>query len=150
MARVKTIVTGIRSIDRKLAQLPYKIQGKVIRPAMRAGMKVQAEGVRAEVPVDSGLTRRSVKVRATPKKRIAKGSRSTTISMEVVVVAEKGLVKVTKGGKRYFYPALIEFGSRDEPANPFGRRAFNRRGEAARRVTLAHLKAGVDREIKAL
>lgn len=150
-AKVKTVVTGLKSIDRKLSKLPYKVQGKVVRPAMRAGMKVMAEAVKAEVPVDTGLTKANVKVRATPKGKIKKGQRSTTISMEVVVMPNPGLFKTSKGtGKRYFYPALVQYGSASQPANPFGTRAFNRRGEAARRKTIDMLRSGTNREIKAL
>lgn len=149
-AKARVVVTGLAKIDKKLARLPFRVQGKVVRQSMRAGMKVMAAAVKAEVPVDTGLTRANVKVRATPKKRIKKGQRSSTISMEVVVEANPGLVKHTKGGKRYFYPAVVEYGARNHPANPFGHRAFSRRGEAARQRTIATLKDGTNREIKAL
>jgi HK97 gp10 family phage protein len=150
MAKVKVVVTGLRKIDRKLAQLPYKVQGKVVRPAIRAGMKVMAAGLKAEVPVDTGLTRKMVKVRATPKSKIKKGNRSTTISMETYIAADGGLKKTSKGGKTVFYPAIVEYGSRNHAPNPFGHRAFSKYGNSARRTTVDLLKDGVNREIKSL
>jgi HK97 gp10 family phage protein len=150
-ARVKVVVTGLKAIDKKLAQLPYRVQGKVVRPAMRAGMKLMAAAVKAEVPVDTGLTRRNVKVRATPKRLIKKGDKSTTIAIEVVVEAVPGLKKTSgRTGKAVFYPAIVQYGGKHIRKNPFMSRAYDRRGDAARRRTIELLKDGVNREIKAL
>jgi HK97 gp10 family phage protein len=148
-ARPKVVVTGLAAIDRKLRLLPYKIQGKAVRPAIRAGMRFMQQRVQGEVPVDTGATRAKTKLRVTPKKLIKKGQRSSTIAMEVTIEAVPPLKKTSKSGT-VFYPAIVEYGSKNQPANPFGHRAFNKYGDAARRITIAELKSGVDKAISSL
>lgn len=140
MATVKAVVTGIGRIDRKLAQLPVKIRKKVVRQSIRGGMKLVLASARADVPVDTGLTRANVVLKATRRK-------AGRIGMNVLVRSAPGLVKATGAGKRYFYPAVVEYGSRDRAANPWMHRVFNRRADPARRQTIRLLEAGLDREI---
>jgi HK97 gp10 family phage protein len=140
---VKTtvIVTGIRDIDRKLKRLPGAVQKKVVRKAMRAGLKVQAAEVKSQVPVDTGLTKSAVKVRAV--KRRKRG----TIEQEVMISGKvAGLVKTSKSGNRAFYPAIVEYGSSAHPPNPFMRRAYESKGEAARQTTMQVLRDGIESE----
>ncbi len=144
MPSTRVIITGLNKIDRKLKQLPYRVQGKVVRPAMRAGLKVMSAAVKAEVPVLSGATKAGVKVRAV--KRRKRGS----IELEVVIKADDRLKKTSPGGKTVFYPAIVEYGRRGVPPDPFMHRAFTAKGESARKVTIRALKSGVDREVKAL
>jgi HK97 gp10 family phage protein len=108
-------------------------------------MKVMADAVKAEVPVDTGLTRRNVKVRAARKKKRG------TIEIEVRVLAEGGLKKTSgRTGKTVFYPAIVQYGGKNIRKNPFMSRAYDRRGDAARLRTIELLKDGVNREIKSL
>jgi HK97 gp10 family phage protein len=148
-AKPKVIVTGLRELDRNLKLLPYKIQGKAVRPAIRAGMQFMQQQVQTEVPVDTGATKKRTKLRVTPKAMIKKGQRSSTIAMEVTILSEPPLRKTSKG-KTVFYPAIVEYGSKDHPANPFGHRAFNKYGDAAKQITIAELKSGVDKAINSL
>lgn len=140
MARkVKVVVTGIDKVDRKLRRLPYKIQGKVLRPAMRAGLKVMRAAVRADAPVLTGATRTAAVVRA-PLKR-----KRDVVEYEVRIRAEGALKKTSpKTGKTVFYPAIVEY-----KYDPFMARAFADSAGAARNVTLRAIKAGLDREIRA-
>lgn len=145
MAKVKVIVTGVGKIDRKLRKLPYRIQGKVVRPAMRAGLKLVRAEALTQVPVLTGATRAAIKVRAARKRKRG------VIEYEVRILAEGDLKKKTRGGKSVFYPAVVQYGSEKQniPPDPFLTRTYVASADAARRVTLRGLKAGVDREIKA-
>ncbi len=135
------VVTGIKAIDRKLKRLEPKVQRKVFRQSMRAGMKVMQAEVQSQVPVDTGLTKKNVKVRALKRKR-------NRIAMEVRVAAAPGLITHWASGEPFFYPAGIEFGDSDHQPNPFGRRSYSSKGEAARDVTMNQMIAGVEREAK--
>lgn len=137
-------IKGHPILNRKLKMLPIAIQKKVLRQSMRAGLKIVQQGVKAEVPVDTGLTRRNVAVRAVKRKK--RGS----IELEVRIKAEKGLKKLYAGGQSVFYPAVVQYGRAGVAPNPFMTRAFQATASRARRVTIQALKAGVDRVIRSL
>ena len=132
------IITGIKQIDKKLMRLPPVAQKKVARKAMRDGIKVIAAEVKDQVPVDRGITRANVKVRAVKTRK--RGS----IEIEVRIAADPQLVKIGAGGKRVFYPAVVEYGDQDTAANPFMRRSYESKGESARQVTMAAIVRGIE------
>jgi HK97 gp10 family phage protein len=144
-SKVRVVVTGVRAIDRKLRALPFVMQGKVVRPAMRKGLRVVEKAVRVEAPVLSGATKAAVKVRAARKRKRG------VIELEVRILAE-GPLKKTSGrtGKTVFYPAIVEYGRRKQgvPPDDFMNRAYLKSGDAARKVTLRELKSGLDRAIR--
>lgn len=146
--RVRINVTGVPSIDRKLRTLPDKVARKVLRQAIRKGLKpVRAEAQRL-VPVDSGLTKRSIKVRAWPKRRRGQ------VALEV---------RTADGDYQgeTFYAAFVEFGHFQGPRaaggrrtwvpeRPFMRPAFDNKKRAARKVAIREIHAGIAREVRAL
>jgi HK97 gp10 family phage protein len=140
--KTSVIITGIRDIDRKLKRLAPAVQKKVVRKAMRAGLKVQATEVRSQVPVDTGLTKSAVKVRAVKRKKRG------TIELEVLISGKVPGLIVTpaSGAKPVFYPAVVEYGTSERPPNPFMRRAYESKGEAAKLVTLQVLRDGIEAE----
>lgn len=143
MAARKVIVTGDRAIDRKLAQLAFAAQGKVVRPAMRRGLGFVREVCMEESPVDTGTMRKAIKIRVPKKKK--RGA----VEMEVRIEATEQLKKVSgRTGKAVFYPAIVQYGSKDHPPNAFMTRAYQRSGPYARRVTLQGIKEGLDREAR--
>jgi Bacteriophage HK97-gp10, putative tail-component len=136
------IITGIKAIDRKLRKLPVKVQKKVIRQSMRDGLKVMQAEVKSQIPVDTGLARSNVKVRALKKRR------RDRIAMEVRIAAAPGLINTSGSGKPFFYPAGIEYGDSEHQANPFGRRSYTAKGDTAKSVTMVQMRDGVEREAK--
>lgn len=134
-------ITGVNRIDKKLNRLPTKLQKKVIRQAIRDGLKlVKAETV-MQAPRDTGLTAKSVKVRA------LKGRQRGRIAMEVSISGKvPGLIKTSESGERVFYPAVVEYGAKDHPPNPFMRRSFVAAGPTARELTMQKILNGVNRE----
>ena len=85
-------VSGLSELDKLLKELPAKIEGNIMRGAMRAGAKVFANRAKQMVPVKSGQLRDSIKV-STRSKR---GRVSAT---------------VRAGSKKAFYAHMVEFGT---------------------------------------
>lgn len=85
-------VSGLSELDRLLKELPAKIEGNIMRGAVRAGAKVMEARAKELVPVDDGDLRDSIKVRAKSKR----GQVSAT---------------VRAGGKKAFYAHMVEFGT---------------------------------------
>jgi len=85
-------VSGLSELDRLLKELPAKIEGNIMRGAVRAGAKVMETRAKELVPVDDGDLRDSIKV-STKSKR---GKVSAT---------------VRAGGKKAFYAHMVEFGT---------------------------------------
>lgn len=141
MDRIAVVITGIKRLDRRLRTLEPRVQKKVLRRAMRSGMKVVAEAVKAEAPVDTGTMKGAVKVRAVKRRR--RGS----IELEVRILADESTRRTSaKTGKTVFYPAVVQYGTDKRPANAFMTRAYVRSGERARQTTLRELRDGVERE----
>lgn len=134
MANAAIIVTGIKDIDRRLKTLLPRLQKKVIRQGMRAGLKVIAAEVKANAPVDTGRMKKAVQVRA------VKSRKRGSIALEVRISGKvAGLIK--PGRNPVFYPAIVEYKFRQ-----FMKRAFNSKGEAARQVTINAIRMGIERE----
>jgi hypothetical protein len=133
--RKSVIITGIGDIDRRLKTLEPRVQKKVIRQAMRAGLKILQAAVKAEAPVLTGATKEHTVVRA------VKGRKRGSIELEVRIAADDELKKTSANGKTYFYPAIVQY-----MYDPFMTRAFDSTGEAARQVTIARIREGVERE----
>lgn len=85
-------VSGLVELDKLLKELPAKIEGRIMRGAMRAGAKVFADRAKQMVPVKSGQLRDSIKVST----RSRRGRVSAT---------------VRAGGKTAFYAHMVEFGT---------------------------------------
>jgi len=105
-------VAWTKDLERTLDSLDAKVQKKLIRKSIRAAAKVLAGEIKAKSPVGEGLLKRSVKVRSGKRK---KGN----ISMVVMV----------EGGREEGFAGFVEFGRRNQPANPFVRRSIAARRE---------------------
>jgi HK97 gp10 family phage protein len=141
MAVQRIFITGVDRIDRALKLLPMKVQKKIIRPAIRDGLKLVKAETEAQVPVDTGLTKDSIKIKAVAKRKTGRIALLVQISGKV-----PGLIKTSAAGKRGFYPAFVEYGSAGHPPNPFMRRAYTSAGPAARNLTMQRILEGTERE----
>lgn len=133
------IITGVKEIDRKLKELEPRIQQKVLRQAMRKGMKLVLAQAQAMVPVLSGLTKANLKLKAMKRSRSRQG-------LNVQVANAEGLTKTTTEGEKVFYPAVVEYGDSEHPGHPFMRPAYDQQGPAARDTTMRALLDGTMRE----
>jgi HK97 gp10 family phage protein len=137
---------GVAELHALLKGMDAKLAKKIYRTALREGAKeIQAEAVR-NAPVDTGLTRDAIKVKARKRSRKNKGS------VGVLVTVGEGDYK-----GETFYASFVEFGhfqgSRklgDErtfvPPDPFMRRAFDSEKENAAQMVVAALQVGIERE----
>lgn len=117
-------VTGDAALDAALANFDRKIVRKWIRKALRDGAKAVAANYRATVPVDSGAMRDSLIVRSA--RRLRRGQLGVAVIVDATRLFAhqlkrrgRGLWYRRKGAKnteRFFYPAVVELGDRDTPA----------------------------------
>lgn len=129
----KVIVTGIMEIDRALKQVEAKTQKKIVRRSMRNSMKkeVLAEA-RAKSPVDSGLMKSQIKVRAGNAKR-----------GDIAVVVQVGDKKFNN-----FYPKFVEFGTTNIAAREFMRKAYQAKDEKASKQVQVEIVHEIEKEVK--
>ncbi|OJW26900.1 MAG: hypothetical protein BGO49_21505 [Planctomycetales bacterium 71-10] len=127
------VVTGVEEIDRRMKTLVPRLQKKVIRQSMRKAMKIVAAATRARVPVDTGLLKASIKVRATKFKRRGR--------LGVEVRAGEGDFKGDT-----FYGGMVEYGTKRMPPRPFMAPAYDETKEQAKGVAMDEILAGIERE----
>jgi HK97 gp10 family phage protein len=131
----------VKEIDRALKELEPKIQRKVLRQAMRSGMKLVYQEAVQRVPILSGLLKRNIKLRATKRSRNRQG-------LLVQIKSDPGFTKTSKAGNVAWYPAAVEFGHGTVPPSPFMRPAYDIKGPEARDTTMHELLEGSLREAK--
>lgn len=108
-------ITGAKELDNALSLLPKRLAKKVLVQALRAGAKPMLADARNGIPVDSGLTKKDLKIRAIP------ASESS-----VPAIAITG--STTKAGRSYIM-RFLENGTSNMPAKPFLRPAFDNNAE---------------------
>jgi HK97 gp10 family phage protein len=140
---VSVSLVGVEEVRRRLKELEPRLQKKVLRQAMRKGMKVVQRAVQANAPrpgadpYATGATRKAVKVRA------VKSKRRDRIGIDVRIGAGSFV------GKQ-FYAAFREFGTSRQPARPIMGPAYASAGPAARDLARREILAGVAREVRSL
>ncbi len=95
MATTETHISGLSDLHRLLQGLPAKVEGNVMRGALRAGQRVIQTEVQAQVPVDSGALRDSIKIKFKPGSQ-----RYGWVRMHL-----------TAGNKTAWYAHLLEYGT---------------------------------------
>lgn len=150
---------GLVELANKLRDLPTKLEGKIARPAFRAGAKIIQQAEQQEAPQLAspkpgrvrGLLARSIKVRAMKRKKgrlgylvsLPAGTSPTFYSL--FVVRGHRLGKRTAEQKRAAKNHLPFSDTRQEvPPNPFPQRAFERVKDQAAAAVEAQLKSGIE------
>lgn len=108
-------ILGGRQLAEFLQQLPVKVEKNIMRAALRAGAAVIREEAKAQVPIDSGALRRSLKVSTNTK-----NGRITA--------------KLKVGGKLAPHAHLVEFGTKPHKIKPKRQQALSFGGTVAREV----------------
>lgn len=98
-------VHGLAALDKALKEFPAKLEGNVLRGAMRAGVRVFRDLARANVPVQSGKLRKSIRI----KTSLRNGKASATL---------------VAGNKDAFYAHMVEFGTARHWIKPRKRRSL--------------------------
>ena len=129
---------GDKDLQRKLNRLAIQSQRKVVRPAMRKSMRPVLKSAQALVPVESGRLRDSLH----QKQRTIKG-----ITRAYVATGTREALGIAADEKG-FYPAVIEYGSRNHPERSYLRRALHENKNSVLNDLSDHIARGIEREAK--
>ncbi len=136
-------VKGLAELQRTLAELPSRIQEKVLVGATSAGAKVLQDEMTARAPVRQDgelkkLGRNSTKARLPGFLKASIGRKRTDRRSGTQVSYAVGVLG------RAFYAIFYEFGSRHQTARPFIRPAAEAKQDAAVEAMAAKLRAGIE------
>ena len=147
MAQPTIWITGDKAVDRRLKKFTLKLQKKIFRKVVRKAAEPVLATARANVPVDSGDLKKSLKVRAMKRSRRNKNRVG---------------VQVGTGEKFFlgdqFYAGFIELGwhtgkrrslkrTKVEP-KPFLRPAHDQNKSTVRAIFQTDMKAQVEQAAK--
>lgn len=103
----RTTITGVAAIQKALRELEPKLAKKVIRKASRDAIKIPYAKAKSEWPVESGASKKSIRVRTSKGPRSAKKN-SVSIAL---IVGQAGRPGDKEAGiKRPWWAFLIEHG----------------------------------------
>lgn len=163
------VVQGAPDLHAKLRALERKVAAKLERQGTRAGTKVFAAEVKRLAPVDTGLLKQAITVRALKRKKGRVGYRvtiNTTVKGRSQAARMKaslgGFTRIThrrsgtryteyaggfysrsKAGKIFFYPAIQEYGAKGRPAKAPMRRAFDAKRHEALKKLVDSIREGI-------
>lgn len=136
-------ITGDDAIVKALDKLPARVRRKVVSQSLRKASKALATQARAIYPKDTGEAKRAIAVRVAPSKVRA--------NVKLIVVFKT--TKVTENARnKFFYPAVIEYGSpaaNRAPVAPM-RRTYDAHGRAVAATATREIADGIDRETAAI
>lgn len=118
-------IQGFKELAAAMRQLPERVAKNALRAAVNAGASEIRKEARARVPVDSGLTKKSIHQRQIREKSSA--------SRQVVYVGVRSGGRNKDGTKRAapWYWRFVEYGTSKMAARPFMRPAFEAKKLAA-------------------
>ena len=119
-----THVEGSPELMAKLQSVPGKIANKAIRKGVRAAGKIILEETKSRAPVKTGTLKKMLAVRTSKPKKGRLG---------IKVGYKKGdeLVRMSKEGKRYYYPAAVEYGKKGVGGLHFQKESFEAKKDQA-------------------
>lgn len=143
----KTKIEGMKELERsikRLGQLPQRCVTK----AARKGAAIAHKAARANAPVDRAELKKGI---------VLKGERSKTKGKKVYQITldrnkNNIFVKVSKAGKRAYYPASQEFGFRTRgggwtPGYQYLKKSLVNNANAVEKTTVDVLAKEVDKEL---
>lgn len=125
-------ITGAKELDNALSMLPKRIGRKILLQALRLGAKPMLGEARNSIRVDSGLTKKDIKIRAVPAKES---------SAPAVAIAGSN----AKSGRAYIM-RFLELGTSKMPARPFLRPAFDNNAEQTLNIIGQELGRRIEEE----
>jgi hypothetical protein len=129
----------------RLEQVPQKSVTK----AARAGARIAYRAAKAKAPVDTGELKRAIIMKA--ERRQVKGKRAYQVTISAAL--NDTFVKISKAGKRSYYPASQEYGffaenGRYIPGYRYLRRAIDEHEQTIRDVTLDTVGKDIDKALR--
>ena len=108
-------IKGAKKLEKKFKRMERKTANKFMLASMKDAMQQVVPAAQSRVPVDTGLTKKHIKVAT--KNSLKKGL------MAMVRTGTRRQMKIPKGAK-YYYPAGLEYGTRRTKARSFLRTAL--------------------------
>lgn len=148
MAKLKAsvVIEDMVAIQRLLDQLGKGVANKITRNALRVGSKGMLRTTIAHAPVDTGLMKASLTMRPLKRKR---GRIGFYIGFKNVDALLEKSNRNPFNKKRYFYPAVVEYGSKNRTPKPFMRPAFEQHKEFALKAIKDQLAHGITQAAEA-
>lgn len=145
MARVDFKIEGMKELERtirKLGQLPQKC----VTPAAKKGARIALKSARAKAPWETGELSNGIVLKGERARK--KGKKVYQVTLDPA--KNDIFVKETKDGKRYYYPASMEYGfiTRDGGYSPgfhYLRDALVDNKAEIERVTVEELAKRIDK-----
>ena len=138
-------------VKKALDKLPGVLQQRVVVGATRAAAKVIADEAKQNVPVRTGLLKKSIGVAKAKKKDTEPGH----VKFYVVPKSKIAFTKKVNGGKLKvktyaWYAHFVEFGTAKMAARPFLRPAFENSAVKSVKAFQEYAVKRVDREVRKL
>lgn len=137
--------SGDKKAQRAFDKLKKSAQGKVLRPALRAGAKVVKEAAQARAPKLTGAMARTMQVRS--KRMSRKRVRVEHGGLKPIAIAARTAPRAKlniDAGDPYYYPSAVEFGTKHMEGRHFleesGKAAKGSAISTVRRVAKAKLR----------
>jgi len=149
------ITDEFKAVQDALKKLPAHLQQKVVVGATRASAAVIAKEAKENVPVRTGLLKKSISVRMVPKSKTPKGHvhfyvvplTKVRFTANVTVNGQSGKLKATRTA---YYAHMVEFGTSKMAAQPFLRPAFENSADKSVKAFQAYALKRTDKEIAKL
>jgi HK97 gp10 family phage protein len=142
---------GLKEIEKRLKELPEKIQGKVLRTATMAGGRLIAKEIKRRVPTATGNLKRSIRT-VNLRNKGRKSRAEVAVGVQRIVKPRKSR-KNPNRQQRYtdvFYWRFLEFGTKHIPAKSFIRSSFEDKKRDAVEEIRSRLKKRIAIEVKKL
>lgn len=151
-------IEGLAALGRTLAQLPARLEQKIIMGALRAAGQVIRKDAMARVPILSkpdprrrpGTVKRNIVVRKTQFKK-------NSVYVGVASISKKKLAAYKAGGKKAannpndpYYWIFLEYGTSKMAARPFLRPAFEAKKYDAVKAFEQYLRKRLGEEVQKL
>lgn len=105
MARVDFKIEGMKELERTIRELG-KLPQKCVTPAAKKGARIALKAAKAKAPFLTGALEEGIILKGEKLRR--KGKKVYQVTMNPAM--NDIFVKTTKDGKRYYYPASMEYG----------------------------------------
>jgi len=146
VSRTKIKIEGMDEFKKNIDKVNKDVI-KILPDAVMAGAKIVQAAARSKVPVKSGALKSGIKAEITWDKNAPVAWAGVGFDREMNAV----FVKYSKAGKRYYYPASVEYGTKgphSAPAHPFMRPAIDNNKAKVRKEIKDRVKAAIEGAVK--
>lgn len=141
-SRIK--IEGLDQLAKNSDRIIKQVHGVLGEATLEGAKLLQAEAIR-RAREKTGALKRGIIAKITWNKNKSKAF--SAIMMDPAM--NDVFVKNTKTGKRYYYPASIEYGHKGgAPAYPFMRRAFKTKKRYVKKIIEDHIKRAIEGAVR--